>query len=476
MDGGHDRRHAARVSDQATGVAAPCDLLVTGAVSVATVDTDRRELLGGWVAVTDGLVSAVGASTDRPPQARDVLSAAGCLVTPGLINTHHHIYQNLTRSYRPAVNGSLFEWLTTLYPRWALLDDEAAYVSAWVGLAELALGGCTTSTDHLYVHPKGAGDLITAEITAATELGMRFHPTRGSMSLSEKDGGLPPDSVVQDDDEILADSERLVGLHHDRSWGAMVRIALAPCSPFSVTSGLMLATAELAERLDVRLHTHLAEDPDEDRYAEQAFGRRTIEHFEDVGWLTERSWVAHCIYPNRHEIGRLGAAGVGVAHCPSSNMMIGGGGIAPVSDLRAAGSPVGLGCDGSASTDSASLWMEARNTMLLGRLRTGPQTMGARDALEIATRGSAGCLGRAGELGVLEVGAVGDLVCWSLEGVAFAGALTDPVEAWLRCGPVMARHTVVAGRAVVRDGRLCMAGQEEMLARHRQISARMQDT
>ncbi|MDQ6698332.1 MAG: 8-oxoguanine deaminase [Actinomycetota bacterium] len=463
------------MSDQASDAAQPCDLLVADADLVATVDDDRRELLGGWVAITDGLVSAVGASADPRPEARVVLSAAGCLVTPGLINTHHHIYQNLTRSYRPAVNGSLFQWLTTLYPRWALLDEEAAYVSAWVGLAELALGGCTTSTDHLYVHPRGAGDLITAEITAATELGMRFHPTRGSMSLSEKDGGLPPDSVVQDDDEILADSERLVDMHHDPSWGAMVRIALAPCSPFSVTSGLMKATAELAERLDVRLHTHLAEDPDEDRYAEKAFGRRTIEHFEDVGWLSERSWVAHCIYPNEAEIGRLGAAGVGVAHCPSSNMMIGGGGIAPVSDLRAAGSPVGLGCDGSASTDSASLWMEARNAMLLGRLRTGPQTMGARDALEVATRGSAGCLGREGELGVLAVGAVGDLVCWPLGGVAFAGALTDPVEAWLRCGPVAARHTVVAGRPVVRDGRLTVSGEEEMLSRHRVASARIQD-
>jgi cytosine/adenosine deaminase-related metal-dependent hydrolase len=402
------------------------------------------------------------------------MSARGCLVTPGLINTHHHIYQNLTRSYRPAVNGTLFEWLTTLYPRWARLDEEASYVSAWVGLAELALGGCTTSTDHLYVHPRGAGDLITAEITAARELGMRFHPTRGSMSLSEKDGGLPPDSVVQTDDEILADSERLVAQHHDASWGAMVRIALAPCSPFSVTPELMVATAELAERLDVRLHTHLAEDPDEDRYAEERFGKRTIDQFESVGWMSDRTWVAHCIYPNGDEVARLGARGVGVAHCPSSNMMIGGGGIAPVSDFRAAGSPVGIGCDGSASTDSASLWMEARNALLLGRLRKGPAAMGARDALEIATRGSAACLGREGELGVLAPGSVGDLVCWPLEGLAFAGALSDPVEAWLRCGPVAARHTVVAGRAVVRDGRLTAKGEEDMLERHRAISGRLQ--
>jgi cytosine/adenosine deaminase-related metal-dependent hydrolase len=453
---------------------ATCDLLVTGAELVATVDAGRREIAGGWVAIDGGLVSALGGPGDPPPAARTTLRADGCLVTPGLVNTHHHIYQNLTRAYRPAVNGTLFEWLTTLYPQWAGLDEEAAYVSAWVGLAELALGGCTTTTDHLYVHPRGGGDLISAEITAARELGMRFHPTRGSMSLSVKDGGLPPDSVVQDDDEILADSERLVAAHHDPTWGAMVRIALAPCSPFSVTPRLMEATADLAERLDVRLHTHLAEDPDEDRFAAATFGRRTIEHFEAVGWMSDRSWVAHCIYPNDAEIARLGAAGVGVAHCPSSNMMIGGGGIAPVHELRAAGSPVGIGCDGSASTDCASLWLETRGALLLGRLRKGPQAMSARDALEIATIGSAGCLGRTGELGVLEVGAAGDLVCWPLEGIAFAGALSDPVEAWLRCGPVAARHTVVAGRSVVQDGRLVLAGEEEMLRRHREISARLQ--
>jgi cytosine/adenosine deaminase-related metal-dependent hydrolase len=450
------------------------DLVVTGAELVATMDGDRREVAGGWVAVDGGLVAAVGGGTDTAPPARHTLDASGCLVTPGLVNTHHHIYQNLTRAFRPAVNGSLFEWLTALYPRWARLDEEASYVSAWIGLAELALGGCTTTTDHLYVHPAGGGDLISAEIAAAAEIGMRFHPTRGSMSLSQKDGGLPPDSVVQDDDEILVDSERLVARHHDRSWGAMVRVALAPCSPFSVTPRLMQATAELAERLDVRLHTHLAEDADEDRFAAEAFGKRTIDHFEDVGWMTGRSWVAHCIYPNASEVRRLGAARVGVAHCPSSNMMIGGGGIAPVRDLRAAGSPVGLGCDGSSSTDSASLWMEARNALLLGRLRGGPASTGARDALEIATIGSAACLGREGEIGVLQPGSAGDLVCWPLDGVAFAGALSDPVEAWLRCGPVAARHTVVAGRAVVEDGRLTAPGEEAMLARHRQIAARLQ--
>jgi cytosine/adenosine deaminase-related metal-dependent hydrolase len=254
----------------------------------------------------------------------------------------------------------------------------------------------------------------------------------------------------------------------------MVRIALAPCSPFSVTPELMRHTAELAERLDVRLHTHLAEDADEDDFAMATFGRRTIEQFDELGWMTDRSWVAHCIYPNATEIARLGRAGVGVAHCPSSNMMIGGGGLAPVAEFLAAGVPVGLGCDGSASTDHASLWIEARTALLQGRVRHGPTSMTARQALEIATRGSAGCLGRVGELGQLSVGAVGDLVCWPEEGFAFAGALTDPIEAWLRCGPVRARHTVVAGRPIVVDGDLVATGAADILRRHAHAAARIQ--
>jgi 8-oxoguanine deaminase len=450
------------------------DLLVTGAKLVATCDPAGRELPGGWVAVKDGLISAVGSAADAPPAAASVLDASGCLVTPGLVNTHHHMYQNLTRSYGPAINGSLFSWLSVLYPLWAGLDEESAYLSAWVALAELALGGCTTSMDHLYVAPSGGGDLWSAQITAARELGMRFHCTRGSMTVSRKDGGLPPDSVVQGDDEVLADSERLVGRHHDPSWGAMIRVALAPCSPFSVTPALMKATAELAERLDVRLHTHLAEDPDEDTYCLERFGRRPVEQFEEVGWLTSRSWVAHCVYPSPAEVSRLGAAGVGVAHCPSSNMLLAGGGFAPVREFRAAGVPVGLGCDGSSSSDSSSLWIESRAALLLGRQRNGPGGMTAREVLDIATRGGAACLGRPGEIGELSVGAAGDLVCWPQEGVQYAGALVDPVEAWLRCGPVAARHTVVAGRPVVRDGALTVPGVADILTRHAAAAARIQ--
>jgi cytosine/adenosine deaminase-related metal-dependent hydrolase len=426
------------------------------------------------VAVTGGLICGVGAAGEPPPAARETLDATGCLVTPGLVNTHHHLYQNLTRSYAPVANGTLFEWLSGLYPLWAGLDEEASYLSAWVGLAELALGGCTTTTDHLYVAPAGGGDVWSAQIAAAREVGLRFHPTRGSMTVSREAGGLAPASVVQDDDTVLADSERLVKAHHDASWGAMVRVALAPCSPFSVTPGLMRRTAELAERLDVRLHTHLAEDPDEDRYCAERFGRRPVEQFAEVGWLTSRSWVAHCIYPNAAEVARLGAAGVGVAHCPSSNMLLAGGGFAPVRELRAAGSPVGLGCDGSSSADSASLWLEARTALLLGRQRSGPAGMTAREVLEIGTRGGAACLGRTGEIGELTTGAAGDLVCWPQQGMAFAGALTDPVEAWLRCGPTAARHTVVAGRVIVRDAALTVPGAPEILARHAAAAARIQ--
>jgi cytosine/adenosine deaminase-related metal-dependent hydrolase len=435
------------------------------------MDDARRELAGGWVAITGGLVSAVG--TGPAPAARETIDATDCLVTPGLVNTHHHLYQNLTRAYPPMTGAPLFGWLRSLYPLWRALDEESAHVSAWVGLAELALSGCTTSTDHLYVHPAGAGDLLAAEIAAARDLGVRFHPTRGSMSLSEKDGGLPPDDVVQDHDTILAESESAVARHHDRGHGAMVRVALAPCSPFSVTKALMVDSARLAERLDVRLHTHFAENAEDDAYSLATFGCRPAEYLSEVGWCSDRAWLAHCVMPDPDEVRRLGAARVGVAHCPSSNLILASG-IAPVVDLRAAGVHVGLGVDGSSSADSASLWMEARQAMLLAKLRSGADAGTARMALECATRGGAGCLGRVGEIGELTPGAVGDVAVWSLTGPAFAGALADPIEAWLRCGPVAARDTIVHGRAVVRGGALVSRRTDEMLATHRRLAARMQ--
>jgi cytosine/adenosine deaminase-related metal-dependent hydrolase len=383
------------------------------------------------------------------------------------------MYQNLTRAFPPMTNAALFGWLQTLYPLWSTLDEEAANVSAWVGLAELALSGCTTSTDHLYVHPAGGGDLLSAEIMAAKDLGMRFHPTRGSMSLSQKDGGLPPDNVVQDHDVILAESQRAVEQHHDASHGAMVRIALAPCSPFSVTKQLMTESAQLAEKLDVRLHTHFAENSEDDAFSIATFGCRPTQYLEDVGWCTDRAWVAHCVMPNHDEIQQLGKAKIGVAHCPSSNMILSSG-IAPVVDLRAAGVHVGLGVDGSSSADSASMWLEARQAMLLAKLRNGAAAGTARMSLEIATRGGAGCLGRIGEIGEISIGAVGDLAIWSLTGVAFAGAVADPIEAWLRCGPTGAKHTIVQGKLVVDNGQLVSNKVDSMLALHRTVAKRMQ--
>ena len=449
------------------------DLLVRNALLVATVDAARRELPGGWVAITNGLISGVGSSLDVPPVAAEIIDASNCLVTPGLINTHHHLYQNLTRAYPPMTNAPLFGWLQTLYPLWRAIDEEAVHVSAWVGLAELALSGCTTSTDHLYLHPHGAGDLLTAEIDAAKDLGMRFHPTRGSMSLSVKDGGLPPDDVVQDDDDILRLSAEAVAKHHDRAHGAMVRIALAPCSPFSVTEQLMVRSAELAEQLDVRLHTHFAENSEDDAFSVATFGCRPMEYLERTGWCTNRTWVAHCVMPNEDEVKRLGAAGVGAAHCPSSNLILASG-ISPVVDLRAAGVHVGLGVDGSSSADSASLWLEARQAMLLAKLKSGAYAGTARMALEVATIGGAGCLGRIGEIGEISVGAVGDLAIWQLTGPAFAGALADPIEAWLRCGPLSARDTIVNGTAVVRNKELVNTKVDNMLRTHATISRRIQ--
>lgn len=447
------------------------DLVVTGARLVATMDDDGRELADGWVAVTDGLVNALG--TGPAPPAKESLDATDCLVTPGLVNTHHHLFQNLTRANPTMTGKPLFGWLQSLYPLWSALDTEGAYLSAWVGLAELALSGCTTSSDHLYLHPRGAGDLLSAEIDAARDVGLRFHPTRGSMSLSEKDGGLPPDDVVADDDDILAASETAVHRHHDRARGAMTRVALAPCSPFTITENLMVRSAELAERLDVRLHTHFAENAEDDAYSIEVYGCRPTELLERTGWMTDRAWLAHCVMPNDDEIERLGAARVGVAHCPSSNLILSSG-IAPIVPLRAAGVHVGLGVDGSSSADSASLWLEARQAMLLAKLRDGAASATARMALEMATRGGAACLGRAGELGEISVGAVGDLAVWPLTGPAFAGALGDPVEAWLRCGPVTARHTVVNGRTVVRDGALVHPSLEEHLASHAKVAAGIQ--
>ncbi len=453
---------------------AMADLLIHDAELLATVDANRREIPGGWVALRNGRVAGVGGPRDaRPPSARSI-DARGCLVTPGLVNTHHHMFQNLTRAYAPMTSKPLFGWLQTLYALWTDgLDEEAEHAAAWVGMAELALSGCTTTSDHHYLHPAHAGDLLGAEIAAAADIGMRFHPTYGSMSVSVSAGGLPPDAAVRDEDDILAESQRAVERHHDPGHGSMLQVALAPCSPFTVSAELMRQTAELAERLGVRLHTHLAENSEDDSYSLERFGMRPVDYYESVGWLSDRSWGAHVVTPNAEEIDRLGAAGVGVAHCPSSNMILASG-AAPVVDLLGAGCPVGIGCDGSSSADSASLWQEARLAMLTGKLRSGADRMSARTVLEMATRGGAGCLGRIGELGELSVGAVGDVAVWRMDGPIYAGVLDDPIEGWLRCGPAAACHTVIAGRLVVEHGQIVSDRLEEMLGSHRQIARRFQ--
>jgi 8-oxoguanine deaminase len=444
------------------------DTLIRDAELVVPVD--GADLPGGWVAITGDTITAIGPAGTEPEAGRTV-SARGCLVTPGLINTHHHLFQNLTRVNAAAISVDLTEWLAQLYPMWARLDEEAIEVSAYVGLAELALGGCTTTMDMLYLHT--GPNFVDAEVRAAQEVGLRFHVTRGSMSLSQKDGGLPPDSVVQTDEEILTDSERVVRKYHDPSLGSMLQVGLAPCAPFTVTPRLMVETANLAEKLDVRLHTHLSEVRAEDEFCLAKYGRRPIEHFEDVGWGTDRAWVAHCVFPNDAEIARLGAWGTGVSHCPTPTLMRGAG-PTPIVELAAAGVPVGIGCDSSAHSAHASMWLEAHTALVAAKGRSGPAAITGRDILAMATVGSAACLGRGDELGRLRAGAPADVVVWSLPEILFAGAHTDLVEAWLRCGPVPVRHTIVNGRFVVEDGQPKLPRLSEMLASHRQISRRLQ--
>ncbi|MBL7513259.1 amidohydrolase family protein [Frankia nepalensis] len=457
----------------ATGVPpGVADLVIGGATLAATGDASRRETPGGWVAVVDRRIAAVGGPGGEPP-ARERIDASGCLVTPGLVNTHHHLWQNLTRSYRPMTTTDFLGWLDALYPLWATLDEESTYLSARVGLAELALGGCTTTSDHLYLQPPNMPSLVEAEIAAAREAGIRFHATRGAVDRGRRDGSPMPDHLVEDPDDVLADCERLVAHHHDPSAEAMVQVALGPHSVFGATSRLMTGVAELAERLDVRLHTHLSGDLADNDYCLSLHGCRPVEWFESLGWASPRTWVAHCFFPDAQEIRRLGAAGVGVAHCATAGLLMGVG-IAPVPQLRAAGAPVGIGVDGSANSDSSSMWLEARTVMLANRFRGGPAAFGARDVLELATIGGAACLGRAGEIGVLAPGANADLAVWPVEGLAWAGAVTDPIDAWLRCGPAAPRHVLVGGRSVVCDGVLSRPDLPDVLRRHDAAARRMQ--
>jgi cytosine/adenosine deaminase-related metal-dependent hydrolase len=430
--------------------------MVIEGCAVATVDAAGTEHRDGHVVIEDERIVAVGAGP-APHEAvkgrgdgADFrrIDGRGHLATPGLVNCHHHLYQWATRGL--AQQCTLFEWLEELYPVWALIDDEICSAAAHGGLAALARSGCSTSTDHHYVFPRDAGDLLEVEVDAAASVGLRFHPCRGSMDLGRSDGGLPPDEVVEDRDAILAASDAAISRYHDPAPGSMVRIALAPCSPFSVTRGLMTDAAELARRRGVRLHTHLAETVDEERFCLEQFGVRPADYLDELGWLGDDVWLAHCVHLNEAEIARVGATGTGVAHCPSSNARLGAG-IAPVTSLIRSGVPVGLGVDGGASNEAGGLAAEMRAALQFARLAGGPQSLTARAALIRATIDGARCLGRDDELGSLEVGKLADVALWRVDGLVGAG-IEDPVAA-LVFGATQAVTLLLVGGRVVVEGR-----------------------
>jgi cytosine/adenosine deaminase-related metal-dependent hydrolase len=427
---------------------------------VVTCDDSGTEHERGWIRVEDGLVAGLGAGD--PPEPGDDL--AGAVVTPGLVNTHHHLYQTLTRARSQQSN--LFEWLRELYPTWAGIDDEMEYAAARCGLAELALSGCSTVFDHHYVFPRGVSGLVEAEVRAARELGVRIVASRGSMDLGESDGGLPPDSLVEDVDTVLADTERLAALA-DGEW---VQVAVAPCSPFSVTTRLMEETAELAHRLGLVMHTHLAETVEEDEYCRELYGCTPVEYLERVGWIDADVWCAHCVHLSDDDVLTFARAGVGVAHCPTSNLRLGAG-VAPVRELLDAGVRVGLGVDGSASNERGDLFLEVKQALMVARGRGGPGAMTVRDALRLGTRGGAAVLQR-GDIGSLEPGKRADLAVWRTDGLEFGGA-ADPVANLVFSGPHRVDRLIVGGEDVVRGGRLVRADEEEIAREHRKQSERI---
>ncbi len=424
---------------------------------VVVMDDAGTEHEDGWVLVEDGVVAATGVGAE--PDADERVDLDGAIVTPGLVNTHHHLYQTLTRAR--AQESNLFGWLKALYPVWARLDEEAEHVAARTGLAELALSGCTTVFDHHYVFPRGAGDLIEAEMTAARELGVRLVPSRGSMDLGESDGGLPPDSLVEDAETVLQETERLASSYPE--------LVVAPCSPFSVTGELMRESAELARRLGLTLHTHLAETVEEEAYCQELYACRPVEYLERLGWLDGDVWCAHCVHLDGSDVARFGETGTGVAHCPSSNLRLGAG-VAPVRELLAAGVRVGLGVDGSASNERGDLFLEVKQALLVARGRGGPEALTAREALRLGTRGGAQVLKR-DDIGSLEPGKSGDFAVWRLDGLELAGA-DDPVAGLVFSGPHRVDRLVIGGDDVVREGRLVHGDEEEIAREHRRVAAR----
>ncbi len=455
-------------------------LLVKHAEVLVTMDDRRREIPDGGLFIRDGFIEQVGPTAELPKQADEVLDLSGHVVLPGLINTHHHFYQTLTRAVPAAQDANLFGWLTTLYPIWAGITPEDIYISTQTALAELVLSGCTTASDHLYIYPNGSR--LDDEIAAALEIGVRLQASRGSMSLGESKGGLPPDSVVEDEADILKESQRLIESYHNPDPGAMTQVVLAPCSPFSVTTELMRQSAALAREYGVQLHTHLAETEDEDEFCLAKFGYKPVAYMETVDWIGSDVWFAHSVHVNSEEIDLYALTGCGVAHCPSSNMRLASG-IAPIVEMLTAGVKVGLGVDGSASNDSSNLLVETRMAMLVSRLGAGeagfslssdnlPPLMTARTALEIATRGGAAVLGRS-DIGSLEPGKCADFFALDLNQIEFAGGLHDPVAAVVFCLPMRANYTSVGGKLVVREGQLTTIDLPTHIEKHNAAARRL---
>jgi 8-oxoguanine deaminase len=444
-------------------------LLVRNASLLVTLDDARQRFQDAGLFVSGNVVEQVGPTRNLPDTADQIIDASDMLILPGFVNTHHHLFQTLTRALPAAQNATLFNWLKTLYPIWARLSSEAVYVSALVGLAELMLSGCTTAADHLYIYPNDS--CLDDEIRAAKELGIRFHPTRGSMSLGESEGGLPPDTVTEDEVEILRDTRRVIETYHDPERYAMCRVGVAPCSPFTVTPDLMRASVELARSYGVRCHTHLAETADEQTFCMEEFGQRPVAYAESLGWIGDDVWWAHCVHVSSDEIGLMARAGTGVAHCPSSNMRLASG-ISPVRAMLDAGVDVGLGVDGSASNDTSHLIAETRQAMLLQRVTGDPSALTTGQALELATRGGARVLGR-DDIGHLAPGMAADFIGLRLDRLAYAGALHDPAAAVVLCAPQTVDLSVINGEVVVEDGRLSRVALEPIVERHNAFSRRL---
>jgi cytosine/adenosine deaminase-related metal-dependent hydrolase len=455
-------------------------LLLKNATVIVTMDDQQKEIQDGGIFVRDGFIDKVGKSSDLPKTADKVFDLRDHIVLPGLVNTHHHFYQTLTRAVPAAQNANLFNWLKTLYPIWAKMTPEDIYISTQTALAELAMTGCTTASDHLYLYPNGSK--LDDEIGAALEIGIRLQASRGSMSLGESKGGLPPDSVVDSEESILKDSVRLIEKYHNPKAGAMTQVVLAPCSPFSVTTELMKQSATMARHYGVHLHTHLAETQDEEAFCREMFGYRPVAYMESVDWVGQDVWFAHSVHVNKEEIGVYARTGCGVAHCPSSNMRLASG-IAPLREFMEAGVKVGLGVDGSASNDGSHMLGEARQAMLLARLRAGLEgaslsrneplpILTAREALRLATRGGAAVLGRT-DIGSLEPGKCADMIAINLTRLDYAGALHDPVAAALFCTPQKVDYSFVGGRIVIEQGNLTTIDLPHQVEVHNKAARRL---